>query len=288
MIKFITKLFGYLFLLALILELACSVLINNVEFSYKLGLKPKFLGQQSILNKSKQCFESDTLHIGDSVARQIFQGKNNTFTSHAGILMEGNYILLKNILRHNPQVKVVLFGVTPTSLSFGFNESVTSLNYIKPYQSIYKYKDLDLHSIKHMLTKPLSLLYLFNFGKYLPMDDVNFLLEQPYRKNLSDHSFKYLNKMMDLCQSKKIQFVMYCPPITQRRVDVTNDFQEIKGRVFKTRLEAFFNRYFRTIQVLEDDYFRDGHHFKNPIIREERKAVQNKILKKIKESKGGQ
>lgn len=259
----------------------CSFLVQDVGMSYKLGVKNIFLGQQSILNRAKTTFASDTLHIGDSVARQIFQGKGNTFTSHAGILAEGNYILLKNIIRNNPQLKVVLFGMTPTTLSFDFNESVTSLNYIKPYQTLYNLRDLDLHSVKHMMTKPLSLMYLFNAGKFLPMSDVDFKIEKTYRKNLSQHSFIYITKMMDLCREHKIEFIMYCPPINQRRVDVTNDFQEVKGRVFKTRLESLFNNYFKTVIVMDNDYFRDGQHFKNPIIRKERKAVQNQILKKI-------
>lgn len=259
--------------------------MQDVGLAHKFGIKTKFLGQTSILNRTKTAFASDTLHIGDSVARQIFQGKGNTFTSHAGILAEGNYILLKNIIRNNPQLKVVLFGMTPTTFSFDFNESVTSLNYIKPYQTLYNVRDLDPHSVKHMARKPLSLLYLFNAGKFMPMSDVDFKVEKTYRKHLSPHSFTYITKMMDLCQKHKIEFVMYCPPINQRRVDVTNDFQEVKGRVFKTRLEGLFNRYFRTVIVMDDDYFRDGQHFKNPRIRKERRAVQQSILKKIKESK---
>jgi len=259
-------------------------MVQDVTLSHKLGIKPVFLGQLSILNRTKESFVSDTVHIGDSVARQIFQGRSNTFTSHAGILAEGNYILLKNIIRQNPQLKVVLYGVTPTTLSFQFDESITSLNYIKPYQTIYNFRDLDMHSVKHMLRKPLSLIYLFNAGKYLPMSDIDFKVEKTYRKNLSQHSFIYIMKMMDLCKKHKIEFVMYCPPINQRRVEVTNNFQEVKGRVFKTRLEPLFNKYFKTVIVMADKYFRDGQHFKNPIIRKERKTVQNSILKKIKES----
>lgn len=285
--KFLTKVLGYTLLVIFVLELLCSVLVRDVSLSYSLGIKNKFLGQQTIHNRSKKKFLSDTLHIGDSVARQIFQGKGNTFTSHAGILTEGNFVILKNVLRNNPQVKVVLYGVTPTTFSFGFDESVTSLNYLKPYQSIYEYQDLDPHSREHMIAKPLSFLYLFNFGKFLPMSDVNFLVEKPYRKDLSQHSFMYLNKMNDFCKSKGVQFQLYCPPITQKRVDITNDFQEIRGRVFKTRLEPLFDRYFKTITVLEDKYFRDGHHFKNPIIKKERAKFQNMILDKIKEAKRG-
>lgn len=279
--KFVIKILSYSAIVFLVLEIMCSFLVQDVGLSHKLGVYNVFLGQQSILNRAKTTFASDTLHIGDSVARQIFQGKGNTFTSHAGILAEGNYILLKNIIRNNPQLKVVLFGLTPTTLSFDFNESVTSLNYIKPYQTLYNLRDLDLHSVKHMMTKPLSLLYLFNAGKFLPMSDVDFKIEKTYRKHLSQHSFIYITKMMDLCREHKIEFTMYCPPINQRRIDVTNDFQEVKGRVFKTRLEPLFNNYFKTVTVMDDDYFRDGQHFKNPIIRKERKAVQNQILKKI-------
>jgi len=283
--KFIFKILGYTALTFLVLELICSFLIQDVGLSYRLGIKNVFLGQTSILNKTKRTFASDTLHIGDSVARQIFQGKGNTFTSHAGILAEGNYILLKNIIRNNPQLKVVLFGVTPTTFSFDFNESVTSLNYIKPYQSIYNLRDLDLHSVKHMARKPLSLFYLFNAGKFLPMSDIDFKVEKTYRNHLSPHSFIYIMKMMDLCKKHNIEFTMYCPPINQRRVDITNNFQEVKGRVFKTRLEGLFNQYFRTVIVMDDDYFRDGQHFKNPRIRKERKKVQKNILNKIKEAK---
>jgi len=282
--QFVFKILGYLALTFIILELFCSIIVQDVTLSHKLGIKPVFLGQLSILNRTKESFVSDTVHIGDSVARQVFQGRSNTFTSHAGILAEGNYILLKNIIRQNPQLKVVLYGVTPTTLSFQFDESITSLNYIKPYQTIYNFRDLDMHSVKHMLRKPLSLIYLFNAGKYLPMSDIDFKVEKTYRKNLSQHSFIYIMKMMDLCKKHKIEFVMYCPPINQRRVEVTNNFQEVKGRVFKTRLEPLFNKYFKTVIVMADKYFRDGQHFKNPIIRKERKTVQNSILKKIKES----
>lgn len=285
MYTFITKGLGYSLLLLIILEIFCGVLIKNIPLSYKLGIDNTFLGQQAIYNRSNQKFQSDTLIIGGSVSRQIFKGESNMYTSHAGILMQGNFVILKNVLRANPQVKVVLFGISPMTLSFGFHEKGTSLNYIKPYQSIYNFRDLDMHSLSHMSLKPLSFLYLFNFGKFLPLSDIDFTIDPPYRKNFNKDAFIYLDLMKKFCKSKGVEFTIFCPPIDQRRIDVTNDFQEVRGRVYQSQLEPLFDRYFKTVMVLDDSYFRDGQHFHNHIINKERDKISALIFNKIKESK---
>lgn len=285
MFKFVTKLCGYGLLALFLIEILCIVFTNNIRTSNKMGIYPRFFGQQTINNRSLKTFKSDTAWLGGSVSRQIIPKAENVFTSHAGMLVQGNFVLLKNIIDNNPQLKVVTYGMSPMTFSFGFQEKGTSLSFLKPYQSIYKYADIDVQTLRYMTNKPISFIYLFTFGKFLPFDDIDFSVRNAYRRNLDTDCFNYLQKMKNLCDKKGIEFVIYCPPINQKRIDITNDFQEVKGRVYKTPLQSLFERYFRTVFVMDDSYFRDGQHFHNNIIAKERDYVTNLIRNKIAESK---
>ena len=143
---------------------------------------------------------------------------------------------------------------------------------------------MDIHSLSHMRLKPFSFIYLFSVGKFLPMDDVNFKIDPIDRKYMSNHTFMYLKKMKALCDSRGVEFVLYMAPIHRDRVAVTNDFMQVKGRVKGTVLEGLFDRYFRTMIVMDDDYFRDGFHFHNHIIEKEQIQIGRMVLDKIRES----
>lgn len=284
----IIGLFGFL----LILEFSCYLLTLNPDFSKKIGLNKTFLGGMRLIEYSKQRINSDTLHIGDSVARQIFQRNPNEsnslnyLTTHAGTLVSGNYELVKNVLENNPQIKTILYGTIPSSLGFDFNEKETSLNYIKPFLSIYNYSKIDTINIEKMKEQPLSFIYLTYAGKFFPMDDINFeKIWAKKRQRSSDYSLYYLEKMLDLCEQHNVKLVLYCPPIDINRKRVFADYRNLRKQDVGFKIRELHNNYLKTIYYESSDKFRDGMHFKNKYAKINRTKLQETILSKIRQTK---
>ena len=273
MFKFIRFLFFFVLAVIIVLELACSLLLLDAKTPSNMGIERGFLNIKSLVyDRSKKNIGSDTLHVGDSVARQLFPPfkSDNNLTSVANVLASGNYIAIKNAIKNNPNIKVVFYGAIPTSLSLDFYEKKTSLNFVKPFLSIYKPSNLDRSLLKHMMTKPSSLLYLSSLGKFIPMDDVDFGEETIKGRAISRYSLRYLNKIKELCDENGIKFVMYCPPLSEERRGATNDFSKLRTNKYPPILKKTIKNYSNSIKYRKRTDYKDGTHLKKSFLREAR------------------
>jgi len=285
MFKFIRFLFFLVIAAIIVLEIACSLLLIDSNAASKLGIDRGFLNIKSLVyDRSKKDIGSDTLHVGDSVARQLFPPfkSDNNLTSVANVLPSGNYITIKNALRKNPNIKVVFYGAIPTSLSLDFYEKKTSLNFVKPFLSIYKPSNLDKTLLRHLMTKPSSLLYLSSLGKFLPMDDVDFGEETIKGRSISRYSLRYLSKIKELCDENRVKFVMYCPPLSEERRGATNDFSKLRTNKYPPTLKKTVKNYSNSIKYRKRSDYKDGTHLKKSYLREARKQYSG-IVRRLAE-----
>lgn len=273
MFKFIRFLFFFIIAAIIVLEIVCSLLLIDSKTPGNIGIERGFLNIKSLVyDRAKKNIGSDTLHVGDSVARQLFPPfqRDNNLTSVANVLASGNYIAIKNAIKNNPNIKVVFYGAIPTSLSLDFYEKKTSLNFVKPFLSIYKPSNLDKSLLRHMMTKPSSLLYLSSLGKFIPMDDVDFGEETIKGRSISRYSLRYLSKIQELCNEKGIKFVMYCPPLSQERKGATNDFSKLRTNKYPPILKKTLKNYSNSIKYRKRSDYKDGTHLKKPFLKETR------------------
>ena len=260
--------------MVLIMELICSLLLLDSSISEKIGIQRGFLNIRSLVyDRSQEAIDDTAIHIGDSVARQLFPPfrKDANLTSVANVLASGNYIAIKNALENNPEITTVYYGAIPTSLSLDFYEKKTSLNFIKPFLSIYRPGFLDGTILKAMMTQPKSLLYLTSFGKFIPMDDINFGKETIKGRKISRFSLRYILKMKELCDEHNVKFIMYCPPLSSERKGATNDFSTLRTQKYPAGLKKLLRNYMNTIKYRDAKDYKDGTHLKRDYLKEARK-----------------
>lgn len=281
--KFILFILGFFISLLIIVELICTLLLSSISATNFLGIKNGFLNiKQITYNRSKKDIGSDTLYIGDSVARQLFPSatKDNHITSVAAILPSGNYEVVENVIKKNPNLKAVYYGAIPSSLGLDFNEEKTSLNYIKPFLSIYRAAQIDTLVWNKLWEQPKSLLYLSSTGKFLPLDDINFDDQLKYEDRMSRFSVYYLHKLQKLCDENNVSLKLYCPPLSSSRSTNTANFQRLKNQKVPINLRSMIPDYISTIDYLPAAQFKDGTHLKKKHLRDARRKYR-KLVKTL-------
>lgn len=219
------------------------------------------------ISLSKKKTKLDKVLLGDSVARQLYNHDNYVgdyylLTTTGSISLVGQYILFKNIIDRNTNVKEVVLISVPSSLSIDLDNRFIDNYFIKPfctldnskYFSATVYDKLSEHKYYSALWIPMFKI----IGSFPGIDHSG----RPQNKNfwyLSDVSIEYLIKMKNEANSRKIKLKILPAPISNIYI---KNMDYIKKQIKDNNLESIFSDYFDNIVYLDDYKFIDHLHFK--------------------------
>lgn len=275
---FVKQVILFVLILALSLELA-GWLVTSPMLSERFHFKGGWFKVLSRVHRSKTKLPSDTLYIGDSVGNQFFPFERtyNSLTSNAAVTMAGNYILIKNCLKHNPQIKAIVFLSVPNDLGFAFEKKLVYNNFVQPFFSLENLSDFDGLMYRKLLKQPQSLLSVFHAYKILPFSDVDFsggtgfvdpsdYISEMQQDSLSDFALHYFQKIMKLCSQNNVDLKLISPPVPLSWKQKSQDWKKIKLQFRQSGLIQSFPDYFNTIRYFPDSCFIDGLHLRKAVL----------------------
>lgn len=268
-------------LVTLLIFFGTFSLISNliIKYSPKLSsilfFKHDWLRINERLQSSKNEVLQDTLYVGCSVAGQILPyNAKNQLTTNGSTYPIGNYFLIKNVLDRSENVSCVIYYSVPDVISHKITRERTHNYFVRPFYTFEnKPEILGSKKVKEVLRKNDFLdLNLFNSYKLLPINDFNYddKKEQPLF-SLSDESYEWIYKIDSLCRNRNVKFHIASPPVPTSKQIASQDWKKIKERVYNSDLKNLFKNYFNSIIYLEDIYLKDHIHWKDSIIKEQKK-----------------
>ena len=263
-----------------LLEGVCYLLSDQIELCKHLGIKKNFQGSSYLLEKARSKIESDTIHLGDSVARQLFppQLADNHLTGNATILLSGNYIILKELLIHNPHVTDVYLGQIPAALRCQYEHKNTVNNFIKPFLNFHT-SYFKIPEIKDkLLAHPITLKYLSYTYKFAPVSEYNLEIKIPEAEYISDYNLAFLQYISDLCQEYDAKLHLYSPPLSDNREDRLEIYKEVQLSEEYKNLNSLFDSYYHSFKFVEKERFHDAMHLNKHYLHKNRNMLQNYYL----------
>jgi hypothetical protein len=220
------------------------------------------------IHKSKGINEqSSTVILGDSVARQLFDNvtNNGPITSLAcnqSIGMVGHFILLNNYINAGNRVDTVYLIFTPFSFKNNLDQVYTYHYFLKPFYTdeyfplFTKTVIEQIHKIPYYYLCRVPYILVTNWApSFTPPAENDYTL-------LSPISVEYLGKIKELSIRHNFRVIVLPTPMrvgSRQSIDALNEKEISLGN-----LDDEFTDYFKNIMYLDDDFFEDGVHLKNP------------------------
>lgn len=280
MLRFLIKISIYAILFLGILELLCVLLSPRIAFCKKIGIKKNYQGAATLLYKARKKIDSDTIHLGDSVARQIFppQLADHHLTGNATILLSGNYILTKELIEHNPHITDIYLGQIPAALRCEYEHKNTVNNFVKPFLSLYNGYFLIPQVLQKLKEHPYTLWYLSYASKFAPLDEYNLGHDAPEAAHISEYNIEFLKKIIKLCNQNNVKLHLYSPPLSDNRIKrletYNTDFLSEEDAILK----PYFEDYYNSFKFVEEARFSDGMHLNKNYLHKNRARLQKYYL----------
>lgn len=256
--KFIGRLLCFLTLFGLVYFLTAEYIY--ISYNY-LSKQFSFSHVLDRIGRSEQIIHSDTLYIGDSVAEQLFSfyQNKNSLTINGSVLMSGQYILLKNVLKHN-KIKHIYLIISPTSLGQDFSDPRVFNNFVKPFYTIKYQSNISPLVYNALNTQPLSHLFILSGFKFLPISDLKFFEGKHLpKKLLSEINEEYLNKIIALAKKENISLHLVATPAPDIYQNLY-DTLELAINPNHVLLKESMIEYKKSIRYLPIAAFRDSLH----------------------------
>lgn len=288
--KFISKTLLSLFSFTIFFIILSSSLIHFSPFlSAKIFSNHDWLKINERIETSKGKIMGDTIYVGCSVASQLLPyNHNNQLTSNGSTYPIGNYFLIRNAIKNNPDIKTVIYLSVPDVIGHNISRERTYNYFVKPFYTFEnKNEILSSKHVNDILRKNRLLdLCLFNSFKLLSLDDYNYSDgNSQFTYSISDEAFEWLSKIDSLCISNDVEFHIASPPVPISKKRKSHNWEEIKSRVRGTRLEPLFADYFKTILYLDDKYLKDHIHWQDSLIKTDRQYFIKSIKEKLSKAR---
>ena len=257
---------------------------NNPHFANKL-FNQSWLNTLMRIHDAESGNLSDTLFVGCSVADQMipYDG-NKSLVTNGSTLPIGNYFLIKKALENNPNITTVIYLTVPSVLGHPLARAHTYPYFVKPFYSNETEDFLSQYpGIMNILHRNPSLRWnKYNWFKLMAMDDFDY---EPKREGSLDSlytaSIHWVGNIKDLCEAQKVTFHLAAPPVAVSEKN-SDRWQVIKKLTKSTSLEPLFDKYFSTMQYLDDSLRRDHIHWKDKYMDQHRRKLRWQTLKPLK------
>ena len=247
------------------------------------------------INKTRETTEYTTVVLGDSVARQFFhpdyqkEDRDICFlATNQAITPAGNYILLEEYLKSNPQTEKVYYVVRPESLTAGINFHYSYSYFVTPFFND-KFKGyLEVETIsgiekifgKLWTTTEYAKWLLAKYPKMLEMyhdicnslNDVRAISDE---WRFPDMSMTYLAKMKKICDEKNMELYILAVPLPE---GYEFDFKELERIMENSGLKKEYRMLYESIFYIEAEEFVDEIHLEKSYVQVNREQIIKKIM----------
>lgn len=268
MIKLIFKILLLVFISLIVCNIIASYITKNENIMRAfISSRDRWSSYTyDAIKKSKTASSSKIAFIGDSVARQIIEGEKHDIldlSTNANVTMAGQYLIVNNIIKYQPNIKKIYLFVIPESLKIDINTKGIYNYFIKPFYSDEYKSELSCDTINIIMSKPYYIFYDMAISKVLPIftliDYSNTKMPINNNKFISKTAEYYLKRCKQICDNNGVEFVVLPCPMAMTRY---NKFVKdgIKEKLFmdarQTGMYGLIGDYFNNIMVFDDKYFR--------------------------------
>lgn len=261
---------------------------------YKLGRQSKLVAFEvyDAIDVAETQTEYKKVVLGDSVARQFFnpniqqEDKEICYLpTNQAIMTVGNYILLEEYLKNNPQTEAVYYVARPDSLCSEMNFHYTYSYFITPFyteknQVYLEQKTVD--EIERMFGKCCveSNFAKWMLAKYPKMLEFyhnicgNLQKLQSRGGQDDDMPILYLSKINTLCTLYDIEFHLVSVPLPE---DYDFDFEELESRMAQYGMKNLYAELQDSVQYAKKEEFVDGIHLNEEYVEENGKMAFSMI-----------
>jgi len=209
------------------------------------------------------------LVLGDSAAYQLYNNScyNDaiySLTCNQAISMVGYYLLLKNFLETNPELKdlEIYLIYHPTSFKNNLDQIYTFHYFLKPFNTREYQKEFSvtvLRQIKKIPFNQFSQLFIVKTNNWAPPYDLKDKKDDMF---LSEISREYLLRIAELAEAYGHKFRLLPPLVSRSHQELVKRYHDqlLKTDVLARELQ----HYFEQIVYWDDNLFSDSIHLKNP------------------------
>ncbi|MCD4743973.1 MAG: hypothetical protein K8R67_16040 [Desulfobacteraceae bacterium] len=201
-------------------------------------------------------------------------------TSNGSVYTAGNFILCRNVIKNNPNLKQVIYLSVPNVIGHKFERRRTSNNFVKPFYEISTFEHFDKSTIDKINQKFINYFYILKLFKNLSLNEYDY--SDGVIKNqflLSPFSLLYLKKMSVICKNNGVILTILSPPIPKSKLNVVKKYEnKFLSEIGKNNLNTEFKYYFETMKNLSDSEFLDGLHMKREYLLKNRIFERNRIM----------
>jgi hypothetical protein len=249
----------------IVINLVCYILI-------RLNLHTDFIENGQIYNaivKSRKTLNSsNTILLGGSVANQMYynedyNGKINSFCSVMPITMAGQYLILKNISRHNNlNGKDVVLIMHPNGFTARLHGAALYHYFMKPFYNSEFLPLMDEIMQEKITEVNMNFIYSIPIVRCTNWTPEKGSVElKNTGAKLAPLTIHYLKKMEELAKQYHFKFKVVAPILPEKNKFLSYD--ELKKEISANNLDYIFRDYFNHIIYYSDNLFIDGFHLKN-------------------------
>ena len=276
-------------LLILLPVVIISLVLNIRDFKKNHGKLNKHI-YRALTIAAKQNKYTKVI-IGDSVAHSLFnavyQDETDTIcylATNQAISCAGQYLLVHEYLRHNPQTRKVILMYRPQSFQQMLISPYLYQYFIMPFYNKKFINYIEL-SDRQKITALFKKSFLTNkvvkfFFDYMPFFAGKFMsaitLDNTEDVLFSQTSEMYLKKIIDLCILHNIIFEIIPSPIADTGEN-KNIIAQQKEKI-KQEFYPYFNSYYSKVLFFPDDSFSDGIHLTDDFIKNNRNDIITQLL----------
>ena len=232
-----------------------------------------------VIDKSRREIPGTVVVLGDSVAAQLFSSLTtaNSLAINGAVMNCGQYILIRNALTANPQLKTIVLMLNFESAGYGFERRTVYSSFLKPFYTPANVKHFSRVIWANMDTRSLSYLAILPLVKVARcFSDIHFPRRERGIGSFSDISLEYLHKIEKLAEAHRAQLILLSPPL---RASFKNRvMKRFRTEVGRNGLNARFEPYFERLIFLDDEHFRDRVHLKRDYLRRSRLELRKRLL----------
>jgi len=233
----------------------------------------------TVIAKSRRKIPGTVVVLGDSVAAQLFSSLTaaNALTINGAVMNSGQYILIRNALTANPQLKTVVLILNPESVGYGFERRTIYSSFLKPFYTPANVKHFSRHIWSQMAARPLSYLTILPLVKVARcFPDIRFPRRKRAAGLFSDISIEYLHRIEKLTEAHRVELILLSPPLKASfKNRVMNRF---RPEVDRHGLSARFGPYFERLVFVDDAHFKDRVHLRSDYLRRSRLELRKQLL----------
>ena len=244
-----------------------------------------------VLEKAEHNSGLPAVILGDSVCNQLWpQNEDSLQISHLGcnqaITPAGTYLLLRKYLEHNPQTKDVFYIVCLRSLGNDLNVDYTYQYIVIPFIDNENIKLLDNETVLKLYSKFGEIFVLNKYIKTFLLNNNLFMkqyvnhvrvqAEQKYTHRLSPTAIIYLRKIRSLCSGNNIK--LHILPLPMPDITENHNWKAFSEDVVNYGLDDILGNFVNNIRYYPDDWFSDGVHFKQDILKQHINEIKNVVM----------